>query len=280
MGHHVAPDGAIYVDTAFINKSGRLPGMEIKHMGFGEFVLVTPKGEVDFDRMRGKDFPGQSGRSHKFYPEKLAGWVVEQMERKGLSEKMASTYSYDRTAAGNREVNQILRDMKKHLVKHKKRPDKRELETIKDLALGVRAHEKVNKNQIAEADKIEDEAKSIKVASYDRTASRTPDPSSTEVWLKQVQYGVVVVVTGPDDRIIQSVESDLKQTAEETGAVIDDDDYPSLRPPHNWGYTGFKAEEEEPHAQRDLVRTLTKEANRHSWVNEVRIVSGSWPKFA
>lgn len=184
MGHYVAPDGTIYVDTKFINMSGRLPGMEIKHMGFGEFTLMTPKGEVEFDRMRGKDFPGQSGRSHKFYPEKLAEWVVEQMERKGLSEKMASSYSYDRTAAGNREVNQILRDMKKHLAKHKKRPDKRELKTIQSLGVDVYAHEKTNKAQRAEADKIEDEAKSIKVAATTTAAgaySKYLDAAMTEI---------------------------------------------------------------------------------------------------
>lgn len=103
MAHHIDPDGTIYVDTAFINASGRLPGMDIKHMGFGEFTLITPKGEVEFDRMRGKDFPGQSGRSHQFYSQKdprLAMEIIKMMESKGKSEKMASSYTYDRTASG------------------------------------------------------------------------------------------------------------------------------------------------------------------------------------
>jgi hypothetical protein len=89
----------ILVDTAFINASGRLPGMDIKHMGFGEFTLITPKGEVEFDRMRGKDFEGQSGRSHQFYSQKdprLAMEIIKMMEAKGKSEKMASAYTYDR----------------------------------------------------------------------------------------------------------------------------------------------------------------------------------------
>ena len=99
MAHHIAPDGKIYADTAFLNAVQRLPGMKVKHMGFGEFSVETPKGELEFDRMRGREFPGQSGRSHQLYPQDLAKWVVHQMEQKGLSEKMAGAYSYDRTAA-------------------------------------------------------------------------------------------------------------------------------------------------------------------------------------
>lgn len=93
-GHHVAPDGKLYVDTAFINAAGRLPGCSLEHMGFGEFSLKTPKGEVEFDRMRGKAFDGMSGRSHQFYDtnggQKAAEWVVEEMEKKNLSTKTAS----------------------------------------------------------------------------------------------------------------------------------------------------------------------------------------------
>lgn len=97
MAHHIASDGKIYADTDFINKAGRLPGCHLKHMGFGEFSLETPKGTLEFDRMRGRDFPGQSGRSHQLYPEDVAKWVIHQMEQKGLSEKLAfSLYSYDR----------------------------------------------------------------------------------------------------------------------------------------------------------------------------------------
>lgn len=98
MAHHVAPDGKIYADTAFLNAVGRLPGMKVKHMGFGEFSVETPKGELEFDRMRGREFPGQSGRSHQLYPQDIAKWVVHQMEQKGLSEKMAAVYDYSRTA--------------------------------------------------------------------------------------------------------------------------------------------------------------------------------------
>lgn len=91
MAHHT--DGSkTYVDTAFINMAGRIPGVSIEHMGFGEFYANTPKGRVDFDRMRGKEFPGQSGRSHQLYgePQEAADWLVEEMEKKGKSEKLAA----------------------------------------------------------------------------------------------------------------------------------------------------------------------------------------------
>lgn len=58
----------LYVDTDFINAiQYRVTGAELCHMGFGEFYLKTPKGKVQFDRMRGVDFAGQSGRSHLVY---------------------------------------------------------------------------------------------------------------------------------------------------------------------------------------------------------------------
>jgi hypothetical protein len=57
--------------------------------------------------MRGKDFPGQSGRSHRLYPEKLGEWVIEQMEAKGLSDRVASDYNYDRTATAGDTGNDV-----------------------------------------------------------------------------------------------------------------------------------------------------------------------------
>ena len=79
MAHHTDPTGKTYVDTAFINMSGRIPGVSIGHMGMGEFYAETPKGRVDFDRMRGKDFPGQSGRSHLLRGDKQANGFRESM---------------------------------------------------------------------------------------------------------------------------------------------------------------------------------------------------------
>jgi hypothetical protein len=58
----------LFVDTAFITAiTYKIPGAELCHMGFGEFYLKIPAGRVDFDRMRGVDFEGQSGRSHLVY---------------------------------------------------------------------------------------------------------------------------------------------------------------------------------------------------------------------
>ena len=97
MGHHVTPDGKIYVDSDFLNSAQRVPGVEIHHMGFGEFYFDTPKGRVEADRMRGKDFPGQGGRSHAFYDDKggtkAAEWFIEEAEKHHLSERMASLRS-------------------------------------------------------------------------------------------------------------------------------------------------------------------------------------------
>ncbi|NIT79579.1 MAG: hypothetical protein GWN58_33010 [Anaerolineae bacterium] len=76
-----------YVDTEFINHSQRVyPGATLRHMGMGEFVLETPDGDVEFDRMRGKKFEGQSGRSHKLYgSDKAVKKLLKLMEQKGKS---------------------------------------------------------------------------------------------------------------------------------------------------------------------------------------------------
>jgi hypothetical protein len=57
-----------YADTAFLNAiQSKVPGAEMKHLGYGEFYLQTPVGKVQFDRIRGVDFEGQDGRSHLVY---------------------------------------------------------------------------------------------------------------------------------------------------------------------------------------------------------------------
>ena len=93
MAHHVAPDGSIYADTGFLN-SLRLPNVELRHLGFGEFVVETPKGEVEFDRMRGKPFPGMTGRSHLIYDNNgkmvATEWLIAEVEKHKLSERTAS----------------------------------------------------------------------------------------------------------------------------------------------------------------------------------------------
>lgn len=74
-------DGTLFADTAAVSDSGyKVAGAELRHLGFGEFELVTPKGTVDFDRMRGEPFPGCSGRSHKVYgPAEAVALLVDAL---------------------------------------------------------------------------------------------------------------------------------------------------------------------------------------------------------
>lgn len=95
---HTVIDNKFYVDTAFLNSLGGIPGVSLEHMGFGEFYAKTPMGTVDFDRMRGKDFLGQSGRSHKAYDRegygtKATEWLIDQVESKGKSVRVARSPS-------------------------------------------------------------------------------------------------------------------------------------------------------------------------------------------
>jgi len=90
-GHHFFDGKNYHADTAFLNglKSVSWPGGSLEHMGFGEFYFKTPEGDIQFDRTRGKDFPGKSGRSHKVYDDKggkLVKKLIELMEKKGQSE--------------------------------------------------------------------------------------------------------------------------------------------------------------------------------------------------
>ena len=63
--YSINQDNKIYVDSNFINMcQGKLPNSELKHYGFGEFYLETPKGNVEFIRV---DFriKGFVGRTHR-----------------------------------------------------------------------------------------------------------------------------------------------------------------------------------------------------------------------
>ena len=65
LGHYTREGKTIYVDTNFINLSkGILPGSSLEHMGFGEFYLKTPDGQIDFMR-RGKTINDFVGRAHE-----------------------------------------------------------------------------------------------------------------------------------------------------------------------------------------------------------------------
>jgi len=94
---HTQINGKFYADTGFLNSIKGIPGSSVEHMGFGEFYAETPEGRVEFDRMRGVDFPGQSGRSHQVYDKaggtKATEWLMDQMESKGKSMRVANLRS-------------------------------------------------------------------------------------------------------------------------------------------------------------------------------------------
>lgn len=76
--HHDGKD--YYVDTGFVSASqAAMSGFTLKHIGMGEFELVGPEGTIEFDRMRGKPFPGMVGRSHKLYDNKDGALIKKLM---------------------------------------------------------------------------------------------------------------------------------------------------------------------------------------------------------
>ena len=93
---HTDINNKFYVDSDFLNSLGGISGVSLEHMGFGEFYAKTPVGTVDFDRMRGKDFPGQGGRSHQAYDRegygtKATEWLIDQVEKLGKSVRVAAS---------------------------------------------------------------------------------------------------------------------------------------------------------------------------------------------
>jgi len=91
VGHHAEIDGKMYVDSNFLNSVRKIRDTfpsSLESMGFGEFYLQTPKGRIDFDRSRGKQFEGMVGRSHQLYanPPELADELIDAMEQAGASE--------------------------------------------------------------------------------------------------------------------------------------------------------------------------------------------------
>jgi hypothetical protein len=89
--HHHIDGKDVYADSSFLNSvRGVLPNSELKHMGFGEFYLVTPEGDIQFAR-GGKEFKGQVGRSHHVYDDaggKLVKKLVTAMEKKKKSKRV------------------------------------------------------------------------------------------------------------------------------------------------------------------------------------------------
>ena len=77
--HHFQSNGKWYVDSNFVNFSkGVIKGSELRHLGMGNFELVTPKGIITFDRMGAKKFDGQVGRSHRTIDD-AGGKTIERL---------------------------------------------------------------------------------------------------------------------------------------------------------------------------------------------------------
>jgi hypothetical protein len=57
--------GVNYVDSNFVNDcKGKIPLSDLVHIGMGDFVLKTPHGNIEFDRVS-EQFDGMSGRAHR-----------------------------------------------------------------------------------------------------------------------------------------------------------------------------------------------------------------------
>ncbi len=110
VGNHAYIDGYYYADSNFLNRvRNGWPGAQLEHTGFGEFYVSTPDGaRIDFDRMRGKDFPSQVGRSHQLYDDNEGEAVKElirRMEESGESiEQFEETEDLGETTASMRIV--------------------------------------------------------------------------------------------------------------------------------------------------------------------------------
>ena len=81
-------DKDLFVDSQFLNSCQNIiPNSELKHMGFGEFYLVTPVGEIQFARRDGKiTWEGISGRPHRIY-DNVEGKLVAALV-KGFGKKL------------------------------------------------------------------------------------------------------------------------------------------------------------------------------------------------
>ena len=115
------------------------------------------------------------------YTEELAEAVEQTQAGKGLVVQAwdaGTPVQGQRTAVSRGDLNGILKDMQKALAKHKKRPSKQELQTIQTLAVDVTSHGAASKAQKAKADKIVEEAVTVKMAARDRIqAALTMDVS-------------------------------------------------------------------------------------------------------
>lgn len=72
--------GENYVDSDFLNSCQRIiPLSNLVHIGMGDFVLKTPHGNINFDRVS-YQFDGMSGRAHKMTGNKqLMDMLIDKM---------------------------------------------------------------------------------------------------------------------------------------------------------------------------------------------------------
>ena len=89
VGHHmVTEDGAVYVDTAFLNTLKQI-NLSLDHSGFGDFYLPDfGEGRVDFRRTYQEGPKAFSGRTHLVRDAsggKRIKQIIRQMEKAGAS---------------------------------------------------------------------------------------------------------------------------------------------------------------------------------------------------
>ena len=69
LPHFEVRAGRVFADTNALNVAGKIPGVSVDHLGFGDFRTATPHGNVEWIRMDSSagthDIPGQVGRPHE-----------------------------------------------------------------------------------------------------------------------------------------------------------------------------------------------------------------------
>ncbi len=88
VGHHMVEDGAVYVDTAFLNRLKQV-NLSLEHSGFGDFYLPDfGEGRVDFRRQYvdwPKEFVGRTHLVRDASGGKRIKQIIRQMEKAGAS---------------------------------------------------------------------------------------------------------------------------------------------------------------------------------------------------
>jgi len=90
-------DTGLWADTRALQVAGKLPGVSVEHMGYGDFIVKTPVGEVDFGAQNGnRTLPGQSGRLHFVTgPEEAVKWLTDALRDKGVLDSTPAPLAQD-----------------------------------------------------------------------------------------------------------------------------------------------------------------------------------------